>query len=66
MPMGGEPVSDLLTVSQAAVRYHVHPVTLWRWIGKGVVPVVRIGPAKRIRIRPAEADRVLLREAPMP
>jgi excisionase family DNA binding protein len=55
--------SDLLTVPQAAARYAVHPVTLWRWIAKGVVPVVRVGPSRRIRIRPRDADRVLVEES---
>jgi hypothetical protein len=34
--------------------------TFYRWIDKGIVPIVRVGPAQTIRVDVAEADRVLM------
>lgn len=49
-----------MPVGHAAARYGVTRQTLYLWIGKGIVPIVRIGPARTIRVRVREADRLLL------
>jgi excisionase family DNA binding protein len=49
--------AKLLTVPQVAARYNVHRVTVWRWIRKGIIGVVHVGPYRRTRITEAEADR---------
>lgn len=51
---------ELLTVAQVAARYGVSTDSLYRWIEKGALPVVRIGPFRRIRIRARDADRLLV------
>lgn len=49
--------SDLLTVPQVAAKYGVHRVSIWRWIAKGLIATVRVGPTQLIRIERCEADR---------
>lgn len=57
------PDPDLLSVREAAVRYHVTIQTIYLWIRKGVVPVVRVGPGRRtIRLPRVDADAVLMTE----
>jgi excisionase family DNA binding protein len=41
---------ELMTVRQVAELSGVDRVTVWRWVEKGVVPAVRVGPTRRIRI----------------
>ncbi len=49
-----------LTVSEAADRYHIAVDTLYRWIHKGVIGHVRVGPrhnsGKRRYIRIIESE----------
>jgi excisionase family DNA binding protein len=45
-------------VAQAARRYGITRTTAYRWIDKRVLPIMLVGPARRIRIPVAEADRV--------
>ena len=47
----------LMTCREVAVRYRVHVETVRRWVRKGIVGVVRVGPYHRIRITEAEAKR---------
>jgi excisionase family DNA binding protein len=42
---------DLLTVREAAALYHVHPESVWRWVREGLIPAVRVGPFRRVRLR---------------
>ena len=57
-PVCGGPAAGLLTVAQAATRYGLPRKLAYRWVRKGALPVVRIGPTKRLRVRVADADRV--------
>jgi excisionase family DNA binding protein len=55
----------LLTVREVADRLAVHPDTVRRWVDKGAVAAVRVGPAgtdkPRVRIAEAEAAKLLRR-----
>ena len=46
---------QLLTVADASVCLAVAPVTLRRWIRQGLVPSVRLGRARRVRLGDVEA-----------
>jgi excisionase family DNA binding protein len=46
------------TVSQAAERLNVKPVTVYRWIENGTCKSLRIGP-KLLRIPESEIERLL-------
>lgn len=48
----------LLKVSEAAARWDCSKRTVWRLIGKGVVPFERKGPTGRIRIRESVVERL--------
>lgn len=50
---------ELMTVRQVAELSGVDRVTVWRWVEKGVVPAVRIGPTRRIRITREVVDRCI-------
>lgn len=55
----------MLTVREVADRLAVHPDTVRRWVDKGAVAAVRVGPAgtdkPRVRIAEAEAAKLLRR-----
>ena len=55
------PPDPLLTPSETAraVDHAVSPETIRRWIRKGVIPVVLVGPYKRAMIRRSVALRLL-------
>lgn len=48
---------EFLTVPEVAEEMRVHPSTVYGWVARGVVPVVRVGRGT-IRV-PAEALREL-------
>jgi excisionase family DNA binding protein len=50
--------APLMTVAEAARRYGVTKMTAYRWVAKGSLPVVRVGPTRRLRVPVAEADRI--------
>ena len=51
---------ELLTVSEAAKRFKLHPDTLYDWCRKGVVQHIRVGPGTgRIRLRPIDLRRTV-------
>jgi len=45
------PTTRLLKVREYAERENVSARTVRRWIEKGAIPIVRVGPTRRIRIR---------------
>lgn len=47
------------TVREIADLCRVHPVTVRKWVACGVVQVVRVGPAGRIRIPVEEIPRII-------
>jgi excisionase family DNA binding protein len=47
-----------MTVAEAAARYGLTRGFAYRWVRKGVFPIVRVGPARRIRIPVTAADRI--------
>jgi excisionase family DNA binding protein len=49
--------NELLTCQEVARLYHVHVETIRRWIRKGVITVVRVGPYRLVRIQRSEAQR---------
>lgn len=53
---GGE---DFLTVAQAIDESGFSEDTIRRHIAKGALPVVRVGPSKRVQIRRRDFDRYL-------
>lgn len=56
--MSSTPPNDndrLLTCRQVAVAYKVHTETVRRWVRKGVIGVIRVGPHRAIRIPKSEA-----------
>lgn len=54
--MSREPDETLLTVRQAARRLGVNPETLRRWVRKGAIPYVELGPNKRKKFRQSDVD----------
>lgn len=44
----------LLTVREAAARLTVDASTVKRWIAKGALQAVAVGPYHRLRVTPAE------------
>ena len=55
------PDSRLLTVAEVARLANCSPETVWRHVRKGALPVLRVGPALRIRVRLArERTRLVL------
>jgi excisionase family DNA binding protein len=55
---GARAGAPLMTVAAAATRYGLTRPFAYRWVRKGVLPVVRVGPTRRIRIPVAAADRI--------
>ena len=51
------PTDGTLAVKDAALALGVHPITVRRWIARGILPARRIGP-RLIRIRKADVDRL--------
>ena len=41
-------IEPLYTIREVALQLHVHQETLKRWIKKGAVPIVRVGPSQLI------------------
>lgn len=50
---------ELLTVRQVASASGFSQDTIRRHIAKGALPVVRLGPTKRIRVRRSDFERYL-------
>jgi excisionase family DNA binding protein len=55
---GARATPPLMTVAEAATRYGLTRPFAYRWVRKGVFPIVRVGPTRRIRIPVAAADRI--------
>ena len=47
----------LLTCREVADLYAVHVKTVRRWVRKGIIAVVLVGPYRLVRIRKSEAAR---------
>jgi excisionase family DNA binding protein len=58
-----QPPRGLLT-SEAARLIGVSPDTVRRWIHAGILPAKRLGPGGRIRIDPADLERLFAAEQP--
>lgn len=56
---GLEDIRDLVTVQEAAEMMKLHEDTLYAWVRKGVLPCLRVGPRKAIRLRPLDLRRVV-------
>jgi excisionase family DNA binding protein len=54
--------STLLTSREVAQLYRVNPETVRRWVRKGILPVVRVGPTQRIRFCEAHVQRYFREE----
>lgn len=50
------PGEELLTVAMVAKESGFKKRTIWRHIEKGALPIVRVGPFKRPRIRRRDFD----------
>lgn len=50
-------MDELLSVSDVARRYGVSSETVRRWIRKGIIAYVMVGPFRLKRIQRVEADR---------
>lgn len=57
--VSSQPGDDLLTVKKAAQESGFKPRTIWRHIDKGALPIVRVGPFRRPRIRRVDFDAYL-------
>jgi excisionase family DNA binding protein len=51
----------LLSVAEVSARYRVTRQTIYLWIRKGALPVIRIGPGATIRVSQKQADALLVR-----
>lgn len=49
----------LMTLNEVAERANLNVRTVERHVEKGALPVVRVGPSKRPRVKPADAARYL-------
>jgi excisionase family DNA binding protein len=47
----------LLTSREVAQLYRVNPETVRRWVRKGILPVIRVGPTHRIRFCESQVQR---------
>lgn len=50
-------VDELFTCQEVADKYHVHAETVRRWVRKGIIAVVLVGPYRLVRIRREEAEK---------
>lgn len=50
---------QLLTVREVAERLQVSSGSVLRWARLGLIPVYRVGPAGRVRIRLEDADGLI-------
>jgi excisionase family DNA binding protein len=57
VPQPPENTDDLLTVKQAADRCGLSPVTIRRYINRGILPAKRYGP-RLWRIRAGDLDKI--------
>ena len=48
----------LLTIAEAARRLNIRPVTLYQWIQRGTITVIRFSP-KTVRIDPRDLDELI-------
>ena len=48
---------DLLTCREVAEMYRVQVETVRRWVRKGVITVILVGPYRHVRIPKTEADK---------
>lgn len=55
--MTNEPNDPLLSVSAAARRLGVNRETIRRWVRKGAMTYVELGPHKRKKLRQSDVDR---------
>lgn len=51
------PPERLLTMSEVAQSYHVSDETVRRWVRKGIIGYVMVGPFRLKRIPESEANR---------
>jgi excisionase family DNA binding protein len=59
---GGDDDDALLTAHDVARRYGVDCETVRRWVRKGILPVVRVGPTQRIRFHHGDIERYFTEE----
>jgi len=52
------------TVRETATLCRVHPVTVRKWVTSGLIHIVRVGPAGRIRIPAEEMGKIIQPEKP--
>lgn len=50
---------ELLTIGQVAKSYGVSEETIRRWVRKGVISCIHLGPYRLVRIRRKEAEKYL-------
>ena len=50
----------LITLEQAAVRLGLSAQTVWRWVARGRLPAVRLGP-RCLRVRQEDIDEFVRR-----
>jgi excisionase family DNA binding protein len=53
-----DPLSEYLTVAEAAALLKVHKSTIWRWIENGQLPAYRVGQ-RGVRLKKADLERSL-------
>jgi len=56
--MTAAPELDLVTVAEAARLLRVSPVTIHRWIKRGLLPSCHVGP-RAVRIRRADLENMI-------
>lgn len=57
MPQASPQKRRMLTCREVADLYGVSYVTVKRWVAKGLIGVVRVGPFRAVRITEEEAAR---------
>jgi excisionase family DNA binding protein len=53
-----DPLSEYLTVAEAASLLKVHKSTIWRWIENGSLPAYRVGQ-RGVRLKKADVEQFL-------
>lgn len=61
--MATAPELDLVTVAEAAKLLKVSPVTIHRWMKRGLLPSCHVGP-RAVRIRRSDLDNMIRPAAP--